>query len=73
MLFQFTNEFGARFFIFANYVKCFYENKGNMRDLHKAASVIETVQGDLYYVKDTVEDIMRRFVEMTENAKRGDE
>jgi len=72
MLFQFTNEFGARFFILANYVKCFYENKGTMRDLHKALSVIETVQGDLYYVKDSVEDIVRRFTEMAEkNAMKG--
>ena len=72
MLFQFTNEFGARFFILANYVKCFYENKGTMRDLHKALSVIETVQGDLYYVKDSVEDIVSRFTEMAEkNAMKG--
>lgn len=72
MLFQFTNEFGARFFILANYIKCFYENKGTMRDLHKALSVIETVQGDLYYVKDSVEDIVGRFTEMTEkNAMEG--
>ncbi len=62
MLFYFTNEFGAKFFILANYIKCFYENKGNMRDLHKAASVIETVYGDLYYVKDTVEEIAEKFI-----------
>lgn len=69
MLFQFTNEFGARFFIFPNYIKCFYENKGNMRDLHKASSVVETVQGDLYYVKDTVEEIMERFTEVAKQQQ----
>lgn len=71
MLFQFTNEFGARFFILANYIKCFYENKGTMRDLHKALSVIETVQGDLYYVKDTVEEIVERFTKIAEQQQAG--
>lgn len=72
MLFQFTNEFGARFFIVANYVKCFYENKGTLRDLHKAASVIETVYGDLYYVKDSVEEIAEQFMpkdEVVQNVR----
>lgn len=72
MLFQFTNEFGARFFILANYIKCFYENKGTMRDLHKALSVIETVQGDLYYVKDSVEEIAERFMPKEEDESKGE-
>jgi len=60
MLFKFTNEFGATFFILSNYIKCFYENKGTMRDVHlKAKSVLETVQGDLYYLQTSVDDIVK--------------
>ena len=61
---ELIDEFGARLFIPVNMIKYFKENIGGTGyAVHKAAiSVLETMQGDIFYLKDTVDEIVQKLL-----------
>jgi len=61
---ELIDEFGARLFLPVNAIKYFKENIGGVgAATHKQAiSIIETVQGDIFYLSDTVDDIIEKLL-----------
>ena len=56
------DEFGARLFLVIQSIKSIRENKGGMycSQHPKAKTEIETVYNDVYYVKNTIEEILNK-------------
>lgn len=56
------DEFGAKLFIVIQSIKSIRENKGGMycSQHPKAKTEIETVYGDVYYVKNSVDEILNK-------------
>lgn len=61
---ELLDEYGARLFLPVNAIKYFKENIGGVGNaVHKTAvSVIETMQGDVFYLKDTVDEIVEKLL-----------
>lgn len=59
---ELTDEFGAKLYLMINTIKYFKENIGGMyAPQHtKAKSVIENAYNDIFYVKETCEEILAK-------------
>ena len=71
---SFLDEFGAETFIFVQNIKYFKENVGGVyvKQHSKAKSVIETMQGDLFYSLNTVQEIKERLIAAITGGKVDD-
>ena len=57
---QLIDEFGSRVWIPVQVIKYFKDNMGPYAQQHKAKSVIESLYGDLFYVRETCDEICER-------------
>ena len=66
---ELTDEFGAKVYLMINTIKYFKENVGGMyAPQHtKAKSALENVYGDIFYVKETCEEILTKLFNGKQN------
>jgi hypothetical protein len=59
---QFTDEFGNRVWLVVQSILYFKDNAGGpfVREHQRAKSVVETTSGDLFYFKETCDEICEK-------------